>query len=97
MTEALNTIVLGVSKDPIPTHEKFIQKYGLPFELLSDEEGKWLELFGVWKEKNMYGKTTMGIERSTFLIDEKGEILREWRKVSVPGHVTEVLEAAKSL
>ena len=95
--EAVNAVVIGVSKDPLKSHDKFIQKYGLPFELISDEEGKMLDAFGVWKEKSMYGKTFMGVERSTFLIDEKGKIAKAWRKVSVPNHVATVLEEAKSL
>lgn len=93
----LNAVVVGISKDPLSSHEKFIKKYGLPFELISDTEGKLLEAFGVWKEKSMYGKTFLGVERSTFLIDENGKIVKEWRKVSVSNHVAEVLESIKSL
>lgn len=93
----VNAVIIGVSKDPQNSHDKFIKKYGLPFELISDPEGKLLDAFGVWKEKSMYGKTFMGVERSTFLIDENGKIVKVWRKVSVPNHVAEVLEAAKSL
>lgn len=93
----LNAVVIGISKDPLSSHEKFIKKYGLPFELISDTEGKLLEAFGVWKEKSMYGKTFLGVERSTFLIDEDGKIVKEWRKVSVSNHVAEVLEGIKSL
>lgn len=95
--EAVNAVVIGVSKDPLKSHDKFIKKYGLPFELISDEEGKLLEAFGVWKEKSMYGKTFLGVERTTFLIDENGKIAKSWRKVSVPNHVAIVLEEAKSL
>lgn len=95
--EAVNAVVIGVSKDPLKSHDKFIEKYGLPFELVSDEEGKLLDAFGAWKEKSMYGKTFMGVERSTFLIDENGKIAKAWRKVSVPNHVAAVLEEAKSL
>lgn len=95
--EAINAVVIGVSKDPLKSHDKFIEKYGLPFELISDEEGKLLDAFGTWKEKSMYGKTFMGVERSTFLIAEDGKIAKAWRKVSVPNHVAEVLEEAKSL
>lgn len=93
----LNAVVIGISKDPLSSHEKFIKKYGLPFELISDTEGKLLEAFGVWKEKSMYGKTFLGVERSTFLIDEDGKIVKEWRKVSVSNHVADVLESIKSL
>lgn len=95
--EDVNAVVIGVSKDPLKSHDKFIEKYGLPFELISDEEGKMLEAFGVWKEKSMYGKTFLGVERTTFLIDENGKIAKSWRKVSVPNHVAAVLEEAKSL
>lgn len=95
--EAVNAVVIGVSKDPLKSHDKFIEKYGLPFELISDVEGKLLDAFGVWKEKSMYGKTFMGVERTTFLIDENGKIAKAWRKVSVPNHVATVLEEAKSL
>ncbi|MEK9159226.1 MAG: thioredoxin-dependent thiol peroxidase [Patescibacteria group bacterium] len=93
----VNAVIIGVSKDPLKSHDKFIEKYDLPFELISDEEGKLLDAFGVWKEKSMYGKTFMGVERTTFLIDENGKIAKAWRKVSVPNHVATVLEEAKSL
>jgi thioredoxin-dependent peroxiredoxin len=89
--------VLGISKDSIKSHEKFKEKEKLPFELLSDEEEKVCKLFDVIQEKSMYGRKYMGIERSTFLIDDAGVLKREWRKVKVPGHAEEVLEAAKSL
>ncbi|MGV6847203.1 MAG: thioredoxin-dependent thiol peroxidase [Marinibacterium sp.] len=89
--------VFGISKDSVQSHEKFAAKHGLTTPLLSDENGTVCEDYGVWKEKNMYGKTYMGIERSTFLIDADGRIARIWRKVKVPGHVEEVLEAATSL
>ncbi|MFA6024452.1 MAG: thioredoxin-dependent thiol peroxidase [Candidatus Gracilibacteria bacterium] len=95
--EDLNAVIIGVSKDPLKSHDKFIEKYKLPFELLSDEEGKLLEAFGVWKEKSMYGKTFLGVERSSFLIDEEGKIVKEWRKVSVSNHVAEILEELKSM
>ena len=91
--ENANTVIVGISKDPLKSHDKFIEKYGLPFELLADEKGELLDAFGVWKPKSMYGKTFMGVERSTFLIDETGKIVKSWRKVSVPGHVAEVLDA----
>lgn len=86
-----NVVIIGVSKDSMKSHEKFINKYKLPFELISDEEGRLLDTFGVWKEKSMYGKTFMGIERTTFLIDEKGKIEQVWRKVSVDGHIEDIL------
>ncbi|WOI55160.1 peroxiredoxin [Palleronia sp. LCG004] len=86
--------ILGVSKDSVAKHDKFRDKHGIGVALLSDEHGDVCERYGVWVEKKMYGKTHMGIERSTFLIDASGTILREWRKVKVPGHVEEVLDAA---
>ena len=89
--------LVGVSPDTIASHEKFKDKLSLPFELLSDEDISVCQLFGVYKEKSMYGRKFMGVERSTFLIDEKGVLRREWRKVNVPGHAAAVLEAAKSL
>jgi peroxiredoxin Q/BCP len=92
-----NTVILGVSRDSIKSHEKFREKQGFPFDLLSDAEEKVCRLFGVIKEKNMYGRTVMGIERSTFLIDDQGVLRQEWRKVKVAGHVEEVLEAVKAL
>lgn len=91
------TVILGVSRDSIKSHENFKSKQGFPFELLSDGEEKLCKQFDVIKEKNMYGRKVMGIERSTFLIDEKGVLRKEWRKVSVKGHVDEVLEAVKAL
>ena len=89
--------VLGISKDSISSHEKFAAKHGLEVALLSDEHGHTCEDYGVWVEKKMYGKTFMGIERSTFLIAADGRIARIWRKVKVPGHVDEVLEAVRAL
>jgi peroxiredoxin Q/BCP len=91
------TVVVGVSPDSLASHEKFKSKMGFPFELLADEEKKACELFGVWKEKSMYGRKYMGVERSTFLIDEQGVLRREWRKVKVPGHAEEVLDAVRDL
>jgi peroxiredoxin Q/BCP len=91
------TVILGVSRDSIASHEKFKAKHDFPFELLSDSDEKLCAQFDVIKEKNMYGRKVMGIERSTFLIDEDGKLRREWRKVKVKGHAEEVLEAAKSL
>lgn len=85
-------VVLGVSKDSESSHQKFITKNSLPFSLLSDEEGKVCEAYGVWQEKNLYGKKHMGIVRSTFLIDESGKIAKIYPKVSVKGHVDEVLK-----
>ncbi len=89
--------VIGVSPDPVKSHLKFIAKYSLPFLLLADEQHQLAESFGVWTEKSMYGKTYMGIERSTFLLDAKGAIAQEWRKVKVAGHVAEVVAAALAL
>lgn len=93
----LNTVILGVSRDSLAAHAKFKDKQNFPFELLSDAEEKVCRLFDVIKEKNMYGKKVMGIERSTFLIDASGVLRAEWRKVKVPGHVDEVLAAVKAL
>ena len=90
-----NTVVLGVSKDPVKKHDKFVAKHGLGIALLSDEDGDVCERYGVWVEKSMYGKTYMGIERATFLIDAEGKIAQIWRKVKVAGHVEAVLDAAK--
>ena len=89
--------VVGVSPDSLASHEKFRTKMGFPFELLSDEDHKACTLFGVWKEKSMYGRKYMGVERSTFLIDEQGVLRREWRKVKVSGHADEVLDAVRDL
>lgn len=89
--------VIGVSKDSVSRHQKFKEKHGLKVTLGADEKGHAVEKYGVWVEKNMYGRKYMGIERSTFLIDEKGVIRKIWRKVKVPGHAAEVLEAVKSL
>jgi peroxiredoxin Q/BCP len=89
--------VFGISKDSVESHDKFIKKQNLAISLLSDKDGNVCEDFGVWKEKSMYGKTYMGIERSTFIIDGKGLIAKEWRKVKVAGHVNEVLEVIQSL
>ena len=91
--EAAGAAVVGVSKDSMKSHHKFIEKHDLKVELLSDEESSLCEYFDVWKEKSMYGKTYMGIERSTFVIDGSGVITHAWRKVKVPGHVDAVLEA----
>lgn len=92
-----NCNVYGISKDSIESHHKFMDKKSLTVPLLSDENADTCEKYEVWKEKNMYGKKFMGIERSTFLIDAEGRIAREWRKVKVPGHAEEVLEAVRAL
>ena len=94
---AAGTTVVGVSKDSVASHDKFKAKHGLNFHLISDQEGCLCESCGVWVEKSMYGKKYMGIERATFLVDADGTVQRVWRKVKVPGHVEEVLEAAKAL
>jgi peroxiredoxin Q/BCP len=91
------THVVGVSRDSVASHEKFRAKEQLPFPLLADVDEKLCRMFDVIKEKNMYGRKVMGIERSTFLIDAQGVLRREWRKVKVDGHAEQVLEAAKSL
>ncbi len=91
------TRILGISTDTLESHRRFNDKMKFPFELGSDEDHAVAGLFGVWKEKNMYGRKMMGIERSTFLIDAKGQIRREWRKVRVKGHAAEVLAAVREL
>lgn len=93
----LGAVVLGVSKDSITSHCKFRDKYKLNFPLLSDEDGKVLEAYGAWGDKVMYGKKMKGIIRSTVLIDKNGKVARHWPKVSVKGHVDEVIEAVKAL
>ncbi len=95
--DAAGAVVVGVSKDSVKSHDKFIAKHGLGIALVSDEDGDICERYGTWVEKNMYGKKYMGIERTTVLIDGQGKIARVWNKVKVPGHVEEVLEAAKAL
>ncbi|GAB5470418.1 MAG: hypothetical protein Kilf2KO_34480 [Rhodospirillales bacterium] len=92
-----DAVVIGVSKDTVAKHDKFKAKYDLPFTLASDEAGAVCEAYGTWVQKSMYGKTYMGIERATFLIDGQGLLRQEWRKVKVPGHVEAVLEAVKGL
>lgn len=92
---AADTQVIGVSRDSLASHQKFIAKHGLTITLVSDADEQLCQAFGVIKEKNMYGKKVMGIERSTFLIDAQGVLLKCWRGVKVPGHVEEVLAAAK--
>ena len=93
----LNTVVLGVSRDKISSHEKFKKNQKFPFDLLSDEDEKLCKIFNVMKEKNMYGRKFFGIERSTFLIDKKGILRNEWRKVKVKDHVRDVLQTLKKL
>ena len=87
-----NALIYGVSRDSIASHEKFKSKYNFPFHLISDEDESLCKLFDVIKEKNMYGRKYMGIERSTFLINDKGILVEEWRKVKVKGHAQEVLD-----
>lgn len=89
--------VIGISPDSVKSHDKFRDKHDLKVILLSDEEKQAIEAYGVWVEKKMYGRTYMGVDRSTFLIDGDGKIRRIWRKVKVPGHVDEVLNAVKAL
>jgi thioredoxin-dependent peroxiredoxin len=91
--DKIEAVILGVSKDSIDSHEKFIKKYGLNFPLLSDEDTKVNELYGTWKEKENYGRKYWGTERSTFVIDEKGVVTKVFRKVKVDGHEQEVLQA----
>ena len=93
----IHAAIIGVSKDTVGKHDKFKAKYALPFALAADEDGSVCVAYGTWIEKSMYGRKYMGIDRATFLIDEKGTLRAEWRKVKVKGHVEEVLEAAKGL
>jgi thioredoxin-dependent peroxiredoxin len=95
--EKIGATVIGVSPDSVKSHDKFAAKHNLSVVLAADEEHKALEAYGVWKEKSMYGKTYMGVERSTFLIDKSGTIAEVWRKVKVPGHAEAVLKAAQAL
>ena len=92
-----NAKVVGVSRDSVKSHDKFKERYKFPFDLGADENEEVCTLFGVIKAKNMFGKKVRGIERSTFLIDEKGVLRREWRKVKISGHVEEVLDAVRAL
>ena len=89
--------VVGISRDPMKAHEKFIGKYSLAVPLISDEDGRISDAFGTWVEKSMYGRKYMGMERATYLIDADGRILKAWRKVKVPNHAQEVLSAAREL
>lgn len=95
--QALDAVVFGVSRDSLKSHENFKAKQNFPFELISDSDEKLCQLFDVIKMKSMYGKQHLGVERSTFLIDKNGVLKQEWRKVSVKGHVEEVLNAVKAL
>ncbi|HKT19445.1 MAG TPA: thioredoxin-dependent thiol peroxidase [Stellaceae bacterium] len=92
----MDAVVIGISRDSVASHDKFKRKYELPFTLASDDKGKVTESYGVWVEKSMYGRKYMGIERATFLIDEKGKIEQIWHKVKVPGHADEVLKAVNA-
>lgn len=93
----LDAVILGVSPDDEKSHQKFIGKHGLPFSLLIDTEHKVSEQYGVWKLKKMFGREFWGVERSTFLINPEGEVVKEWRKVKVKGHIEEALEALKEI
>jgi thioredoxin-dependent peroxiredoxin len=92
----IDAAVIGISRDSVASHDKFKKKYELPFMLAADIEGKVTEKYGVWVEKSMYGRKYMGIERATFLVDEKGVVRKVWHKVKVPGHVDDVLAAVKA-
>ncbi|MBZ4200306.1 MAG: peroxiredoxin [Methylotenera sp.] len=95
--QALDTVIFGISRDTLKSHENFKAKFSFPFELLADTEELACNLFGVIKIKNMYGKQVRGIERSTFVIDKQGVLIKEWRGVKVDGHVAEVLSFVQSL
>jgi peroxiredoxin Q/BCP len=95
--QALNAVILGVSRDGLKSHENFRRKLNFPFDLITDPDEALCDLFGVIKMKNLYGKQVRGIERSTFLIDKRGTLVREWRKVSVEGHGEAVLQALREL
>lgn len=95
--EKSNAVVLGISPDGLDSHYKFIGKFKLPFELLADEGHRVAEIYGVWVEKNMYGKKYMGVQRATFLIDPKGKIAKIWPKVKAEGHAADVLETIKNM
>ncbi len=92
-----NVVIVGISRDSLASHQRFKEKFAFPFQLLSDPDELACRAFDVIKEKNMYGRKFMGIERSTFLVDEQGKLRNEWRKVTVKGHVEEVLDAVKDL
>ncbi|MBD8006689.1 thioredoxin-dependent thiol peroxidase [Bacillus norwichensis] len=91
----LDAVVLGISPDPLDSHDKFIKKHGLPFLLLADTDHEVAELYEVWKLKKNFGKEYMGIERSTFIIDKEGTLVKEWRKVTAKGHAEEALQYIK--
>jgi len=95
--KAAGVKVIGVSRDPMKSHEKFIGKYSLAVPLVSDEDGRVSDAFGTWVEKSMYGRKYMGMERATYLIGADGRVLKAWRKVKVPNHAREVLTAAREL
>lgn len=95
--KAAGAEVVGLSKDGVTSHDKFKAKYGLPFPLIADEDTKLIEALGAWAEKSMYGRKYMGTDRSTFIVDADGVIRKVWRKVKVPGHVDEVLDAVKAM
>jgi len=95
--EAADTVILGVSADPVKAQDKFRDKYSLAFALASDESHRMLKTYGAWGEKSMYGKTFMGVERLTYLIDRQGKVAKVWPKVKVDGHAEEVLESAKAM
>lgn len=95
--QSRDTVVLGVSTDTVASHQKFAAKFELPFILLADEDHSLCEKYGVWVEKNMYGKVSMGVQRTTFLIDKQGKVARVWEKVKVAGHVAEVAQAVAEL
>ncbi|SIS36506.1 peroxiredoxin [Insolitispirillum peregrinum] len=95
--QAAGAVVVGASRDPVKKHDQFVSKYDLPFPLLADEEGSLCEAYGVWVEKSMYGRSYMGIERTTVLIGRDGRVAQVWPKVKVAGHAAAVLEAVKSL
>ena len=94
---SLDTVIIGVSRDSVKCHANFKAKYSLPFYLISDENAEMLEKYGVWVEKSMFGKKYMGIERTTFLIDKEGKIVKIWKNVKVSGHVDEVLEEVRRI
>ena len=95
--EERDSLIFGVSRDSVASHEKFKKKYNFPFNLISDEDETLCNIFDVIKEKNMYGRKYMGIERSTFLIDKKGVMVHEWRKVKVKNHAQEVLDTLQTI
>lgn len=95
--EALGAVVVGVSRDSVKSHDRFVAKHGLDLTLGADEDGKVTDRYGVWVEKSLYGRKYMGIERSTWLIDQTGKIVKTWRKVKVRGHAEEVLSAAREI